>query len=99
MVLATGSGKSQLPDWVEKITSDYPSDKLCTQAELFVYFSLTPADCLSQLSLLILHNYLCHSQQVNLNQLKLTGEKILIVGGGLTSGHLAKGAINLASDC
>ncbi len=67
VVLATGSGKEQLPDWVEKITSDYPSDKLC------------------------------HSQQVNLNQLRLTGEKILIVGGGLTSGHLAKGAINLGA--
>ncbi|MEC4984792.1 MAG: FAD/NAD(P)-binding protein [Oscillatoria sp. PMC 1068.18] len=67
VVLATGSGKVQLPDWVEKITSDYPSDKLC------------------------------HSQQVNLNRLKLTGERILIVGGGLTSGHLAKGAINLGA--
>jgi lysine/ornithine N-monooxygenase len=32
---------------------------------------------------------LCHSQQVNLHQLNLTGERILIVGGGLTSGHLA----------
>ena len=67
VVLATGSGKTQLPNWVEKITSDYPSDKLC------------------------------HSQQVDLNQLKLTGEKILIIGGGLTSGHLAKGAINLGA--
>ena len=82
VVLATGSGKVQLPDWVEKITSDYPSDRLC------------------------------HSQQVNLNnvqssaelqvprplnQLKLTGERILIVGGGLTSGHLAKGALNLGA--
>ncbi len=67
VVLATGSGKVQLPNWVETITSDYPSDRLC------------------------------HSQQVNLNQLKLTGEKILIVGGGLTSGHLAKGAINLGA--
>ncbi|MEL6441618.1 MAG: FAD/NAD(P)-binding protein [Cyanobacteria bacterium J06621_8] len=64
VVLATGSGKVQLPDWVEQITSDYPPDRLC------------------------------HSQQVNLNQLNLTGEKILIVGGGLTSGHLAKGAID-----
>ncbi|NEO30042.1 MAG: lysine N(6)-hydroxylase/L-ornithine N(5)-oxygenase family protein [Symploca sp. SIO3C6] len=67
VVLATGSGKVQLPNWVEKITSNYPSDRLC------------------------------HSQQVNLNQLKLTGEKILIVGGGLTSAHLAKGAINLGA--
>ncbi len=67
VVLATGSGKVQLPNWVDKITSDYPSDSLC------------------------------HSQKVNLNQLKLAGEKILIVGGGLTSGHLAKGAINLGA--
>ena len=67
VVLATGSGKVQLPNWVEKITSDYPTDKLC------------------------------HSQQVNLKQLKLTGEEILIIGGGLTSGHLAKGAMNLGA--
>ena len=67
VVLATGSGKVQFPNWVEKITSDYPLDRLC------------------------------HSQQVNLNQLNLMGEHILIVGGGLTSGHLAKGAINLGA--
>ena len=67
VVLATGSGKVQLPNWVEKITSDYPPDRLC------------------------------HSQEVNLNRLNLTGEHILIVGGGLTSGHLAKGAINLGA--
>ncbi len=40
---------------------------------------------------------MCHSQQVNLNQLNVTGERILIVGGGLSSGHLAKGAINLGA--
>ncbi len=68
VVLATGSGKVQLPHWVEKITSDYPADKLC------------------------------HSERVNLNRLNLTGEHILIVGGGLTSGHLAKGAINLGAN-
>ncbi len=67
VVLATGSGKIQLPHWVESITSDYPSDRLC------------------------------HSQQVNLKHLKLRGERILIVGGGLSSGHLAKGAINLGA--
>ncbi|MGD1920769.1 MAG: FAD/NAD(P)-binding protein [Pleurocapsa sp.] len=67
VVLATGSGKVQLPNWVEKITSDYPSDRLC------------------------------HSQQINLSRLNLTGEHILIVGGGLASGHLAKGAINLGA--
>ena len=67
VVLATGSGKVQFPDWVEKITSDYPSERLC------------------------------HSQQVNLNRLNVTGERILIVGGGLSSGHLAKGAIKLGA--
>lgn len=36
---------------------------------------------------------LCHSQQVDLRKLHLAGERILIVGGGLTSGHLAVGAI------
>ena len=50
----------QLPDRAERITFDYPTDKLC------------------------------RSQQVNLNQLNLMGEHILIVGGSLTSGHLAK---------
>lgn len=64
VVLATGSGKVQLPEWVEGITADYPPDKLC------------------------------HSQHVNLHQLNLTGERILIIGGGLTSGHLAMGAIS-----
>lgn len=36
---------------------------------------------------------LCHAQQVNLQGLNLAGERILIVGGGLSSGHLAVGAI------
>jgi cation diffusion facilitator CzcD-associated flavoprotein CzcO len=67
VVLATGSDKVQLPHWVERITSDYPSDKLC------------------------------HSQQVDLRHLNLTGERILIIGGGLTSGHLAIGAVSLGA--
>lgn len=37
---------------------------------------------------------LCHSSPVDLRKLTLTGEKVLIVGGGLTSGHLAVGAIS-----
>jgi FAD-NAD(P)-binding len=37
---------------------------------------------------------LCHSSKVDLRPLQLAGEKILIVGGGLTSGHLAIGAIS-----
>ena len=34
-----------------------------------------------------------HSHQVDLRNLQLHGEQILIVGGGLTSGHLAVGSI------
>ena len=37
---------------------------------------------------------LVHSQSIDLRSLKLAGERILIVGGGLTSGHLAIGAMN-----
>ncbi len=36
---------------------------------------------------------LLHSHQVDLRGLHVQGERILIVGGGLTSGHLALGAI------
>lgn len=36
---------------------------------------------------------LCHSAQVDLRQIQLRGERILIIGGGLTSGHLAIGAM------
>ena len=36
---------------------------------------------------------LCHAQQVDLRGLKLSGERVLIVGSGLTSGHLALGAM------
>lgn len=36
---------------------------------------------------------LCHSCDVNLVNLQLHGETVLIIGGGLTSGHLALGAI------
>ncbi len=35
---------------------------------------------------------LCHSQSVDLRQLNLRGDRLLIIGGGLTSGHLALGA-------
>ncbi len=37
---------------------------------------------------------LCHSHQVDLRRLQLAGEQILIVGSGLTAGHLAVGAIS-----
>lgn len=36
---------------------------------------------------------LCHSSQVNLPSLSLPGETVVIVGGGLTSGHLTLGAV------
>jgi cation diffusion facilitator CzcD-associated flavoprotein CzcO len=36
---------------------------------------------------------LCHSHDVDLRSLQLAGERVLIVGGGLTSGHLAVGAV------
>lgn len=36
---------------------------------------------------------LLHSQQIDLRSLQLRGERILIIGGGLTSGHLAVGAV------
>lgn len=63
VVLATGAGRKITPDWVDKISSAYPQDKLC------------------------------HSQDVDLRGLQINGERVLIVGGGLTSGHLAVGAI------
>jgi hypothetical protein len=63
VVLATGSGKLQIPDWVSQITTPYPEDKLC------------------------------HSSKVDLRKLSLASERIIIVGGGLTSGHLAIGAL------
>jgi cation diffusion facilitator CzcD-associated flavoprotein CzcO len=37
---------------------------------------------------------LAHSQAIDLRGMRLAGERILIVGGGLTSGHLAIGAID-----
>lgn len=37
---------------------------------------------------------LLHSHQVDLRGLQLRGERVLIIGSGLTSGHLALGAIN-----
>ncbi len=68
VVLATGGGTANLPNWVKEIPPNYPPDKLL------------------------------HSQQIDLRSLNLTGElagkKILIIGGGLTCGHLAVGAMN-----
>jgi cation diffusion facilitator CzcD-associated flavoprotein CzcO len=39
-------------------------------------------------------NRLCHSQAIDLRTLQLINQRVLIVGGGLTSGHLALGAIS-----
>ncbi|MBD2090187.1 SidA/IucD/PvdA family monooxygenase [Microcoleus sp. FACHB-1515] len=39
-------------------------------------------------------NRLVHSGQIDLRSLRLAGKQVLIVGGGLTSGHLAVGAID-----
>lgn len=63
VVLATGAGRTITPDWVGKVPTPYPQDRLC------------------------------HSQEVDLRSLQITDEQVLIVGGGLTSGHLAVGAI------
>ena len=41
---------------------------------------------------------LCHSKSVDLRKLYLAGEKVLIVGGGLTSGHLAIGAMSRGAE-
>ncbi|MBD2772159.1 FAD-dependent oxidoreductase [Iningainema tapete] len=64
VVLATGSSKLQMPEWVNKLTHEYPQERIC------------------------------HSSTVDLRKLSLMGERVLIVGGGLTSGHLAVGAIS-----
>ena len=64
VILATGGGIPQFPDWVNNIKSLYPQDRLL------------------------------HSQQIDLRTLKVKNKRILIVGGGLSSGHLVVGAIN-----
>ncbi|MEO1351778.1 MAG: FAD/NAD(P)-binding protein [Cyanobacteria bacterium J06635_15] len=64
VVLATGGGQPDWPDWVQRVGSPYPAERLC------------------------------HASQVRLPSLQsLAGETILIVGSGLTSGHLAVGAV------
>lgn len=50
-------------------------------------------DWVSQIQADYPQNRLCHSRQVNLRGMQLAGERVLIIGGGLTSGHLAVGAI------
>jgi hypothetical protein len=63
VVLATGDGALNVPDWVQVLGNHYPADRLC------------------------------HASQVDLRRLNLQGERILVIGGGLTSGHLTIGAV------
>ncbi|MCJ8279208.1 MAG: lysine N(6)-hydroxylase/L-ornithine N(5)-oxygenase family protein, partial [Rivularia sp. ALOHA_DT_140] len=51
-------------------------------------------DWISQINQNYPEEKLCHSHSVDLRKLYLAGEKVLIIGGGLTSGHLAVGAIS-----
>ncbi|MFQ4141004.1 FAD/NAD(P)-binding protein [Chlorogloeopsis sp. ULAP02] len=51
-------------------------------------------DWVTQIEVEYPHDRICHSNSVDLRKLRLTGERVLIVGGGLTSGHLAVGAIS-----
>lgn len=59
-------------------------------------FALIPQlpDWVSQIECDYPQKRLVHSQQVDLRGLHLAGERVLIVGGGLTSGHLVVGATN-----
>jgi len=51
-------------------------------------------DWVSQINQSYPEDKLCHSHGVDLRRLYLAGEKVLIIGGGLTSGHLAVGAMS-----
>lgn len=50
-------------------------------------------DWVNQIQTAYPQDRLCHSQTIDLRKLQLRGKRVLIVGGGLTSGHLALGAI------
>ena len=63
VILATGGGKPNFPNWVKQIQGNYPKDRVI------------------------------HSSQVDLRFLNLQGERILMIGGGLSSGHLALGGV------
>ncbi|WP_442940545.1 FAD-dependent oxidoreductase [Nostoc sp.] len=51
-------------------------------------------DWVNQIQTAYPQDRLCHSQTIDLRKLHLMGKRVLIVGGGLTSGHLAVGAIS-----
>ncbi|MBH8551825.1 SidA/IucD/PvdA family monooxygenase [Nostocaceae cyanobacterium CENA357] len=51
-------------------------------------------DWVNQIQTAYPQDRLCHSQTIDLRKLQLMAKRVLIVGGGLTSGHLAVGAIS-----
>jgi hypothetical protein len=51
-------------------------------------------DWVSQIQSPYPEDRLCHSNAIDLRKLQLAGSRVLIVGGGLTSGHLAVGALS-----
>lgn len=51
-------------------------------------------DWVNQIQATYPQDRLSHSQTIDLRKLQLMGKRVLIVGGGLTSGHLAVGAIS-----
>ncbi|MEO1377452.1 MAG: FAD/NAD(P)-binding protein [Cyanobacteria bacterium J06635_10] len=55
-------------------------------------------DWISQVKQNYPEDKLCHSHSINLRKLYLAGEKLLIIGGGLTSGHLAVGAMSRGAE-
>ncbi len=55
-------------------------------------------DWISQINQNYPEDKLCHSHAVDLRKLYLAGERVLIIGGGLTSGHLAVGAMSRGAE-
>ncbi|WP_442948627.1 FAD/NAD(P)-binding protein [Nostoc sp.] len=55
-------------------------------------------DWVNQIQTAYPQDRLCHSQTIDLRKLQLMGKRVLIVGGGLTSGHLAVGAISRGAE-
>lgn len=57
------------------------------------YWPIWAVEALKNCPAIAAENRLQHSSQIDLRRVQVSGEHILIVGGGLTSGHLAVGAI------
>ncbi|NJM19460.1 MAG: lysine N(6)-hydroxylase/L-ornithine N(5)-oxygenase family protein [Richelia sp. RM2_1_2] len=55
-------------------------------------------DWVNQINTKYPEDKLIHSHLIDLRQLYLAGERVLIIGGGLTSGHLAVGAISRGAE-